>query len=350
MCAELATSTTESGTEPEKSAPTAAIPSDAAGENESTDAHQYQDKEEYQLDGNDTAPPTADPQGAMARERKRLARKRKRESQRLKRRHNTSVYITGLPTDVTEQELAEYFAKCGIILPSAETGRPRAKLYMNEEGNCKGDGLVTYAMQPSVENAVTLLDNVPIRVGGKPIRVQAATFDHKRESEALGSSEKTGKGQEEGDTGKRPKHSFRAKDLVQEALSWAEEGQEVSKATRIVVLKNVFDAKNADYDLVREDMEEGCGACGTAEKITIFERSREGAVAVKFTTLEACLECIKVMNGRWYDGRKLTAEFYDGMTDYRYKETEEDRLEREKRWQEWLDTGGEQTDSAPATS
>lgn len=36
------------------------------------------------------------------------------------------------------------------------------------------------------------------------------------------------------------------------------------------------------------------------------------------------------MSGRWYGGRQLEAEFYDGKTDYRYKETEEERKERIK--------------------
>lgn len=287
---------------------------------------------------------------AMERERKRQARKRKRDAQRMKRRMNTSVYISGVPTDTTEEQLAEHFAKCGIILPSADTGRPRVKLYTDESGNPKGDALVTYAMEPSVENAVTILDGVPLRPGGQAMKVQRASFDHKKEQ---GTSEDGGPAKQrrtEGDEEKKPRAGFRSRDLVQEALSWAEEGQEVAKAPRIVILKNVFDANDADYDIVREDMEEGGAACGTVEKVTVFESNAEGTVAVKFTTLEACVQCIKVMNGRWYDGRKLSAEFYDGETDYRYKETEKDRSERERKWQDWLEHGEENvgTDTASA--
>lgn len=342
MCAEPGTSAVNGERDPGEQAPALADGVSDAAEHNRINENQPGDN------GADT--PTTDLQSAMARERKRLARKRKREAQRLKRRQNTSVYVTGLPADVTEQELADYFTKCGIILPSAETGLPRVKLYTDENGDFKGDGLVTYAMQPSVENAVTLLDNAPIRPGGTPIGVQAATFDHKQEWDVAGSTDDMKRNQDEGEEGKRHKSSFRPRELVQEALSWAEEGQEVAKTTRIVILKNVFGAKDADYNVIREDMEEGCGACGTVEKITVFERNAEGAIAVKFASLEACVECIKVMNGRWYDGRKLSAEFYDGVSDFRYKETEEEKSEREKRWQEWLEAEGDKTEKDPSVS
>lgn len=342
MCAEPSTSAVNGERDPGEQAPALA---DGVG-----DAAEHNRINENQLGDNGADTPTTDLQSAMARERKRLARKRKREAQRLKRRQNTSVYVTGLPADVTEQELADYFTKCGIILPSAETGRPRVKLYTDANGDFKGDGLVTYAMQPSVENAVTLLDNAPIRPGGKPIGVQAATFDHKQEGDVAGSTDDTKRNQDEREEEKRRKSSFRPRELVQEALSWAEEGQEVAKTTRIVILKNVFGAKDADYNVIREDMEEGCGACGTVEKVTVFERNAEGAIAVKFASLEACVECIRVMNGRWYDGRKLSAEFYDGVSDFRYKETEEEKSEREKRWQEWLEAEGDKTEKDPSVS
>lgn len=41
---------------------------------------------------------------------------------------NTSVYVTGLPLDVTEAEVAALFSKCGLIKVD-EKGQPRVKLY-----------------------------------------------------------------------------------------------------------------------------------------------------------------------------------------------------------------------------
>jgi HIV Tat-specific factor 1 len=41
---------------------------------------------------------------------------------------NTSVYITGLPTDITFEEMKEAFGKCGLM-KLGDDGQPRIKLY-----------------------------------------------------------------------------------------------------------------------------------------------------------------------------------------------------------------------------
>jgi hypothetical protein len=56
---------------------------------------------------------------------------------------NPNVYIQGLPPDITMETLAEFMRKCGIIKED-DKGRPRLKIYRDEEGVPKGDGLCTY--------------------------------------------------------------------------------------------------------------------------------------------------------------------------------------------------------------
>lgn len=53
------------------------------------------------------------------------------------------VYVTGLPKDITKEELVSFFSKCGIIrkTPQAE---PIVKIYTDASGNPKGDGLISY--------------------------------------------------------------------------------------------------------------------------------------------------------------------------------------------------------------
>ncbi len=249
---------------------------------------------------------SAKPDGDVAamQEAKRLSRKRRRAANRLRKRAATSVYVTGVPKDATVDEIAGYFSKCGIILPSSEDGRPRVKLYKTESGKLKGDALITYALAPSVENAVQLLDGVPLRFGGTNMSVQPATFEHKDQAETHEVLNKALDG------AKRPRRDGGSQAIVEEALSWAEDGQEQSRAPRIVILKNVFNPNDADYSVIEEDMHEGCADFGEVEKITVFERSPEGAVAIKFATAAAATQCIQVMDNRWYDKRQLSAAFF----------------------------------------
>jgi len=57
--------------------------------------------------------------------------------------HNTAIYVSGLPLDITVKELTELFAKCGLIARD-EKGRDKIKLYKDENGEPKGDALCTY--------------------------------------------------------------------------------------------------------------------------------------------------------------------------------------------------------------
>lgn len=50
--------------------------------------------------------------------------------------------MTSLPDDVTVDEVHDVFAKFGVIAESADSDKPRIKLFYNEEGKFKGDALI----------------------------------------------------------------------------------------------------------------------------------------------------------------------------------------------------------------
>jgi len=112
---------------------------------------------------------------------------------------STAVYVSGLPLDVTASELASVFSKCGILLlgPSDE---PRIKLYSDEAGKPKGEALVMYFKESSVELAERVMDDTEFRLGqGGRMRVRRAEWG---DGGGAGEEKKEGGGGGEGEKGK----------------------------------------------------------------------------------------------------------------------------------------------------
>ena len=73
--------------------------------------------------------------------------------------------------------------------------------------------------------------------------------------------------------------------------------------------------------------------------MTLFSRNPLGIVILKFNTGYAAQETIKLMNGRFFGGKKIKAYFWDGKTDYTVSSTsaEQDEEEEDKRLNEFGD-------------
>lgn len=50
---------------------------------------------------------------------------------------NTAVYFSGLPLDATDEEVAEFFAKCGVLKEDPNTLKPKVKLYRDADNQLK---------------------------------------------------------------------------------------------------------------------------------------------------------------------------------------------------------------------
>jgi hypothetical protein len=59
-------------------------------------------------------------------------------------------------------------------------------------------------------------------------------------------------------------------------------------------------------------------------------------VSVAFKEFEAADECVQKMNGRWYAKRQLEVSQWDGITNFQVEETDQERDERLKKWENFL--------------
>ena len=239
-------------------------------------------------------------------------KKRKRKQRRPKKTTNLWVYITGLPLDVTLEEVRAHFSKVGLIAISATDQRPKIKLYMDEAGQLKGDASICYNAEESVQMAVDVLSGGYIRPAFQ-ITVTRAEF---KENDSKVRKKGVEDGGGEGGRGKKSTVSHQqvkvAMSAMSQALSWNEDddgGASKFSFLKIVVLENMFTPSDFDDEEFLPELEEDiateCGKVGEIEKITVFSSNPRGIVVVKFSTAFAAQRCIELMDGRFFGGKKI---------------------------------------------
>ncbi|KAG7662116.1 uncharacterized protein J8A68_004378 [[Candida] subhashii] len=100
---------------------------------------------------------------------------------------NHAVFISNLPLDSTEEQIIEQFSKYGLISEDFKTGKPRVKLYYQDDGKFKGEALVIYHNPESVTMAIEMADGTHFGTElNEKISVQPASFknnDKKKEAD-----------------------------------------------------------------------------------------------------------------------------------------------------------------------
>ncbi|KAF6390146.1 HIV-1 Tat specific factor 1 [Rhinolophus ferrumequinum] len=244
---------------------------------------------------------------------------------------NTNVYVSGLPPDITVDEFIQLMSKFGIIMRDPHTEEFKVKLYKDNQGNLKGDGLCCYLKRESVDLALKLLDEDEIR--GYKLHVEVAKFQLKG---AYDASKKKKKGKD-----------YKKKlSLQQKQLDWRPErraGPSRMRHERVVIIKNMFHPMDFEDDPlvlneIREDLRVECSKFGQVRKLLLFDRHPDGVASVSFRDPEEADYCIQTLDGRWFGGRQITAEVWDGTTDYQVEETTREREERLKGWETFLNT------------
>jgi HIV Tat-specific factor 1 len=291
-----------------------------------------------------TSPPMASSTGANT-----VNKKRKRNKAKFNAKNARNwIYVTGLPNDTNEEEVAAYFSKVGIIDLDPETQKPKIKLYRHkQEGESddqsrtlKGDASICYARPESVELALQILDENLFR-DGATLSVQRAKFE---QHGTLGGDSKAGVGRRMISEAKRKV----ARLAALQAVGWDEgENGRIAgglKGLRIVVLMNMFDPADFQKDTndeklkaLEKEVRAECEEFGTVEKITLFSKHPAGVMIVKFTQPAASSEAVTKFNGKVWAGRKVEASYWDGVTDYTCHDAVSEEKEAEKRLDEFGD-------------
>ncbi|KAL3882632.1 hypothetical protein ACJMK2_028956 [Sinanodonta woodiana] len=279
-------------------------------------------------------------------------RKRKQEQPKrdegwftVEEEHNTNVYVSGLPFDITDEEYRELMIKYGMLMYDPHTKKPKLKLYRDENGQPKGDGRCCYIKRESVDLALQLLDGYNLR--GHTIKVEKAQFSLKGDFDPSKKKRKL--------TNKEKK---KMKEKQEKLFDWRPEKPRFArmKFECVVVLKNMFDPKDFEADPVlinslRDDVRNRCMEYGEVKKVVVYDCHEEGVVTVSFQNAEDADLCIEQMNHRYYGKRRILAATWDGKTTYTAEETEEARNKRLQEWGKFLEVGkNDKTDTKAESS
>lgn len=278
------------------------------------------------------------------------AKKRKRNKPKFSAKNMKCwVYVTGLPKDTDEEEVAAYFSKVGILDLDPESQKPKVKLYREKKdkkgtGPLKGDASICYARAESVDLALQILDENLFR-DGATLSVQRAKFEQQGGDFENGSN----------NNGRRMVSEAKrkvARLAALQAVGWDEgENGRIAgglKGLRIVVLMNMFDPKELEKDendeklgRLEKEVHLECQDIGVVEKITVFSKHPAGVIIVKFEKPNDAIDAVSKFNGEIRpNGRKVEAHYWDGVTDYTVRDAEKEAKDAEQRldqFGDWLE-------------
>ena len=317
--------------------------------------------------------------------------KRKREQQQQKNKSKkqkktntktnatTSVYCENLPRDATVERVEKFFSKCGQIKRDPATLMPKIKLYEEEGKNVfSGNALVTYLLRPSVELALTVLDGAKFELVGEEVKVTEADFS-KSKGGGAGEENDANKNESNGNIGnvnakkgttsaidkyahvskeEIRKNAALLKRKAERQLGWDGFDDEHDPTKTMVVLRNIYDENDLEEarkdglnaqtfsDELKEDVAEECRVkCGKVENAYV---NANGVVTVRFKEPEGADACLQLMHNRWFGGKQLKAEMWNGVEKFiglkniEKKETEE---EENRRLDAYAATLGQDSDS-----
>ncbi|EDO33511.1 predicted protein [Nematostella vectensis] len=234
---------------------------------------------------------------------------------------NPNVYVSGLPLDITDEEFVELMSKYGIIMEDPDT-----------HGRC------CYLKMASVHLAIDLLDEAEYKKS--TLHVEQAQFNMKGNYNPALKKKKKKKKKKQGKQ-------------QEKLLDWVDRDNRRPKNERVIVIKNMFDPKVFEKDpqliiTTRNDLRKECEKFGDVRKVIVFDRHSEGICSVAFKEHPPADACLERMNGRWFAGRRLAADRWDGVSNFNIQESDKDLKDRMANWEKFL--YGEEDEEKSATS
>ncbi|KAK1922474.1 hypothetical protein DB88DRAFT_441521 [Papiliotrema laurentii] len=294
----------------------------------------------------------------------------------------TAVWVTNLPPNTTLSTLASVFSKAGVLL-IGDDGEPRIKMYYDDDGKFKGEALVMYFKEGSVDLAITLLDDTELEMGAGFGNMRVRVADYEKSQTGNVPAKESGKKDENEikDAAEKKRKPPTAEEKLrmskrirkmQEKLTWHSDSDSddygaptggapkpgENRNNRVVVLKGMFKPSDLDKEPellieLKEDVREEAETLGEVTSVVIYDKEEEGVMTIKFKDAVSAQACVMKMNGRWFDGRQISAAVYTGRERFKRSgagrmesgEGDEDEQQRLDKFAQWLVEGENEGES-----
>ncbi|AQZ11446.1 CUS2 (YNL286W) [Zygosaccharomyces parabailii] len=199
------------------------------------------------------------------------------------KRRPSAIYLSNLcRRHTTEDQLIKEFSKFGAIMKD-QFSKFRCKLYKDDNGDLKGDALIVYVRHESVPLAIEMMNGY--KLNGSEIKVEVAQFENRKRSLQDGEENRSYK-------------------LAKKQDSEGEKNQSINCVVKIGNVLDLYqDFSEEELNDIEQDLLHGCKEVGKVKRINFNVIT--GEAEVQFENEQEARSCCNVINGRFFDGRKL---------------------------------------------
>lgn len=240
------------------------------------------------------------------------------------------LQVRGLHPGVSDTDLRAVFEPFGAL--------EECSVERDDEGKSAGSARVSFKSGPAALAAITQLNG--FNLAGQPLQVALAQAGGTGQQEpSQQAPQKGGEGLFD-DESAGLKMDSRSRYMLMQRLAGAEEAQKSQPAppqstasqrdsppdvemqgrlgsgspipTECLLLKNMFDPEeetDPEWWLdIQEDVREECSKSGDVEHIWV-DKDSKGFAYVKFDSVDSAQKAYKTLNGRYFNGRRISAEY-----------------------------------------
>uniref|UniRef100_A0A1I8HWZ1 Poly(U)-binding-splicing factor PUF60 n=2 Tax=Macrostomum lignano TaxID=282301 RepID=A0A1I8HWZ1_9PLAT len=246
----------------------------------------------------------------------------------------STVYVCNVHLDLTESELRSVFEAfgpvkyCALVPDPKRPERHKGYGYIQYETNQAATdamgsmnnfdlGGQLLRVGRAITNPTTLMPGLAAALANQPAKPAAATGTQAAEPGQPPPAQESAAANQQGAAADRQtagtEQMLEAEPTVRGSEARQVLTQRLQRPSRVVTLRNLVGSASELDDQFQEDVTEECAKFGTVANLVVFAPETGGTVVVfvRFAEPAEAVRAIEGLDGRYFGGRRVGADFYD---------------------------------------